>query len=61
MKNDSIKFENKYFNINEVIKKIIYYINNNFQLDSKLKMFYNSFNLTAGENIINIIKYLNSL
>ena len=61
LKNGSINFENKYFNINEVIKKIIYYINNNFQLEIKLKMFYNSFNLEGGKNTINIINYLKNL
>ena len=61
LKNDSINFENKYFNIEEVIDKIIYYINNNFQLEPKLKMFYNSFNLIGGKNIINLINFLKNL
>ena len=61
LKNGSINFENKYFNINEVIKKIIYYINNNFQLEIKLKMFYNSFNLIGGKNTINLINFLKNL
>ena len=61
LKNGSIYFENKFFNIYDVVKKIIYYINNNFQLESKLKMFYNSFNLEGGKNTKNIINFLKNL
>jgi len=33
MKNNKIKFENKFFTVEKVINKIIYYINNNFELE----------------------------
>ena len=59
--NDSIKFENKVFNINDVIKKIKYYVNNNFLLDMKLQKFYKEFALNNKNNIISIIEYLKSL
>ena len=61
LKNDSIKFENKVFNINDVIKKIKYYVNNNFLLDMKLQNFYKEFALNNKNNIISIIEYLKSL
>ena len=61
LKNDTIKFENKFFNIEDTIKKMIYYINNNFQLDSKLRTFYKIFNLNHKNNINRIIDYLKSI
>ena len=61
LKNNKIYFENKYFNLNETINKIIYYIKNNFNLEEKIKLFYDSFHLKGGKNIINIINYLNNL
>ena len=61
LKNDSVKFENKFFNIDDTIKKIKYYIKNDFHLDSKLKAFYKKFNLTHTQNINTFIQYLNSL
>ena len=61
MKNGSIEFENKYFEINETINKIMYYINNNFKLEPKLEDFYNSFNLKNTDFINNFINYLKDL
>ena len=61
MKNDKIKFENKLFNINDVINKIIYYIKNKFTLEKKLKNFYDSFEFKTGNNINKFIKYLKKL
>ena len=43
MKNGSIEFENKYFDAEEVVNKIIYYIKNDFKLEEKLINFYDSF------------------
>ena len=60
MKNETIKFKNKYFNINEAVNKIIYYINNNFKLDSKLKLFYDSFGFKM-QNSIDKFVYLKNL
>ena len=63
IKNGTIEFENKYFNINEAINKIIYYINNNFTLDEKLKNFYYNIELKKEKNntnnFINFLKKIN--
>ena len=61
MKNNIIKFENKFFTIEEVIKKIIYYINNNFELEKKLKIFYDSFKFKHQNSINQFIKYLKTI
>ena len=62
MKNGTIKFKNKFFDFNDVINKIIYYISNNFKLERKLEKFYDSFELNKEGKIINtFIKYLNNL
>ena len=61
MKNDTILFENKFFSIQDTINKIIYYINNNFKLESKMKEFYDSFQFIKGDNINKFINYLNNL
>jgi len=58
LKNDTIIFENKYFELNETVDKIIYYINNNFNLESKLTKFYDSFGLKRGDNINEFINYI---
>ena len=61
MKNGSIEFENKYFDAEKVINKIIYYIKNDFKLEEKLINFYDSFRLKK-TNYINIfINYLKNL
>ena len=61
MKNGTIHFMNKYFEINEAINKIIYYIDNDFNLEPKLKIFYDSFQLKKGHYINKFINYLNYL
>ena len=61
LKNGSIKFENVFFNIKNAINKIIYYVNNNFKLDLKLKQFYKQFNLFGGNNTSNFIKYVKNI
>ena len=61
IKNGTLKFENKYFTINETVNKIIYYINNNFNLDSTLQKFYDSFQLRNEDSINLFIKYLKLL
>ena len=61
LKEGTIDFMNKYFNINQVVDKIIYYINNNFEIDKSLKEFYNSFNLSCGNNTMKFINYLENL
>ena len=57
MKKDSF-FKNKFFEVNEVINKIIYYINNNFKLEKKLEKFYEEFSFKKGHNIQDFIDYL---
>lgn len=61
LKNGTIDFMNKYFDINQTVDKIIYYINNNYQLDEKLIEFYKTFNLTCGNNTMKFINYLEYL
>ena len=58
LKNNSIPFENKYFEIDEVVDKIIYYIDNNFELEDSLKEFYDSFELNSTNNTQKFVKYL---
>ena len=58
LKNNSIPFENKYFEVDEVVDKIIYYIENNFELEDSLKEFYDSFELNSTNNTQKIVKYL---
>ena len=61
LKEGSIDFMNKYFSINQVVDKIIYYINNNFKVEKDINDFYKSFNLTCGNNTIKFINYLENL
>ena len=61
LKNGTLEFENKFFNREEAIDKIIYYINNNFELDEPLKKFYASFQLERKNSINDFIKYLDNL
>ena len=60
-KNGTIIFENIFLNINENINKIIYYINNNFNIELNLEKFYTSFNFKVGNNINKFINYLLNL
>ena len=53
------QLENQCYNVNQTIEKIIYYINNNFELDSQLIKFYENFGLKSGNNIEMFINYLN--
>ena len=61
LKEGSIVFMNKYFSINQVVDKIIYYINNNFKVEQNIIDFYKSFNLTCGNNTNKFINYLENL
>ena len=61
LKDDKIKFENKFFTINETVNKIIYYINNNFKLEPELKKFYKSFGFKHYNGISRFINYLTNL
>ena len=55
LKNGTIYFENRFFKVNDTVKKIIYYINHNFALESKMKKFYSKFNLVGGNNSKDLI------
>ena len=61
LKDKTILFENIYFTIEETVDKIVYYINNNFILDIKLKKLYDDFGFKVGNNINKFIKYLKNL
>ena len=61
MKNRTIQFENQFFDIDSVINKIIFYLKNNFKLDKKLELFYDSLNLTQNNNIYEFIKYIKNI
>ena len=50
-----------FFDLNKAIKKIIYYINNNFVLEDKKLKFYKTFRLKNKGNTKKFIKYLKSL
>ena len=61
MKNGTFEFENIYFNIDLVVNKIIFYINNNFQLEETLKIFYQNLNLNQKNNKYEFIKYIKNI
>ena len=51
------QFENVYFDINETVNKIIYYIDNGFKLDRNLSKFYDEFNF-PNQTLKDFIDYL---
>ena len=57
-KNNDFDFENIYLDINSAIDKMNYYISNKFQLDTKLKKFYDEFNFKTSNSINNFINYI---
>ena len=61
LKDDSIDFINKFFDINKTVNKILYYINNDFKIEKKFSDFYKSFNFTCGNNTMKFINYLENL
>ena len=61
LKEDRIGFMNKFFDINHVVEKIIYYINNSFAIEKNLSDFYKSFNLTCGNNTKKFINYIENI
>ena len=61
MKNGTIYFENIFLDINQAINKIIFYINNNYNLELKMMNFYDSFGFkreNSSYKFINYLKYL---
>jgi CDP-glycerol glycerophosphotransferase (TagB/SpsB family) len=61
LKEGKIDFMNKYFTVNQTVFKIINYINNNLKIENELFEFYQSFNLTCGNNTNKFINYLENL
>ena len=61
LKKGIIYFENKFSNINDTINKIIFYLKNDFQLESNLKKFYESFELNCSNNNQLFINYLTNI
>lgn len=61
MKNGKIYFENKYNTTEQVINKTIFYIDNNFELESNMRKFYNSFGLKCGNNTQSFIDYVQNM
>ena len=61
IKNGKIKIENMVYNVDELVDKVIYYINNNFTLEDNVKNFYDSFGIKAGNNVDAFINYLINL
>ena len=57
-KNGLFPFENTYFDLNQTIQKIIYYINNDFKIDPNLIKFYNDFDIKYENNTFKFIEYL---
>ena len=61
IRNGTIHLENKYNTTEQVINKIIYYIDKNFQLESNIIEFYNSFELKCGNNTHAFIDYVENM
>jgi CDP-glycerol glycerophosphotransferase (TagB/SpsB family) len=61
MKNGKIYFENKCNTTEQVINKTIFYIDNNFELESNMRKFYNSFGLKCGNNTHRFIDYVQNM
>jgi CDP-glycerol glycerophosphotransferase (TagB/SpsB family) len=61
MNNGTFKTENKCNTIEETVDKIIFYIKNKFNIDDKLKKYFQFFDFKVGNNIDKFITYLSSL
>jgi len=61
IKNGTIHFENKYNTVEQVINKIIYYIDNDFKLESNMKDFYDSFEFKCRNNTQAFIEYIKNM
>ena len=61
IKDGTISFQNTFFNIEDTVNKINYYIKNNFNLEPRLKEFYNNLGLKKENNTIKFIEYLKNL
>ena len=61
IKDRTISFTNTFFSIKKTVKKINYYIKNNFNLEPKLKNFYNKIGLKKRNSTNKFIEYLKKL
>jgi CDP-glycerol glycerophosphotransferase (TagB/SpsB family) len=61
LKNGSIYFENKFFDVDSAIDKIIFYIRNNFKLEGNLMKFYSDLGLKGTNNTMTFVEYLKDL
>ena len=61
MNNGTFKTENKCNTVEETVDKIIFYIKNKFNIDDKLKKYFQFFDFKVGNNIEKFINYLLSL
>jgi hypothetical protein len=62
IKDGKVYLENRLNTTEQVINKIIYYIYNDFKLESNLKKYYDSFELKCGKNITqSFISYLENI
>lgn len=61
IKDGVISFQNTFFSIEDTVKKINFYIKNNFILEPKLKMFYNNFGFKKENSTNKFIEYLKNL
>ncbi len=61
LKNGKMYFENVYFDLNNTINKMIYYIKNNFTVDKRLQKLYDYFGFKVENGINNFIQYLEKL
>ena len=60
-KDGKIPFQNTFFSIEDTVKKINYYMKNNFNLEPKLKLFYKKFGFKKQNNTNKFIEYLKKL
>ena len=61
IKNGTIYLNEVFLDLDKVIYKIIYYINNDFDLEKEKLTIYNKFRLTNKGNTRKFIKYLKKL
>jgi CDP-glycerol glycerophosphotransferase (TagB/SpsB family) len=61
IKDGVISFQNTFFSIEDTVKKINFFIKNNFILEPKLKMFYNNFGFKKENSTNKFIEYLKNL
>ena len=57
-KTNNFKFKNVYFDIESVVNKIKFYIDNSFKLEPKIKQFYDTFKFKNENATIEFINYL---